>query len=328
MRSGRCRKSGMKGFTLIELLVVVAIIALLISILLPSMSQARRQAQLVASMSNLRQIALGNASYSEDNAGYLPYARNTETGTWGNLWSEAAWGVKKADLWFYTLFDTKTVPDERVFVPAGDPYGQQYDFESRFDGIGGTGAVRTNTQAFACGYGMNYGLRHWEGHRRAEDFGRPPLQAPYGRLFNVTRYGPTRPNETILMSEVGPDDELPVMPLFGSADPMQVGRPWRDGGRLLWDDGNRSWYPGPTWLTPRYGGRIPMTAMDGSVRAVNSARVLRTGPIVRRNQCFGRAVVGGQTTFVCYLCRESTPHYDFSDQKLWWWTGHPGEIKY
>jgi prepilin-type N-terminal cleavage/methylation domain-containing protein/prepilin-type processing-associated H-X9-DG protein len=54
------------GFTLIELLVVVAIIALLISILLPSLNHAREQAKEVADRSNLRQILLGMMYYAED----------------------------------------------------------------------------------------------------------------------------------------------------------------------------------------------------------------------------------------------------------------------
>lgn len=54
------------GFTLIELLVVIAIIALLVGILLPAIGNARRSAQSVACMSNIRQLELAHQVYLMD----------------------------------------------------------------------------------------------------------------------------------------------------------------------------------------------------------------------------------------------------------------------
>ena len=60
------------AFTLIELLVVVAIIALLISILLPSLTQARERAKAAVCVGNLRQIGLAMEMYLEDTELYYP----------------------------------------------------------------------------------------------------------------------------------------------------------------------------------------------------------------------------------------------------------------
>ena len=63
-----------KAFTLIELLVVISIIAMLMSILVPSLGKARERAKKVICTNNVRQIGLANALYAQysDNW-YVPY---------------------------------------------------------------------------------------------------------------------------------------------------------------------------------------------------------------------------------------------------------------
>lgn len=61
-----------RAFTLIELLVVVAIIALLISLLLPGLSRAREQAKSTVCLSNMRSLGLAVATYLQTNQDRFP----------------------------------------------------------------------------------------------------------------------------------------------------------------------------------------------------------------------------------------------------------------
>lgn len=74
-----------KAFTLIELLVVIAIIAVLMAVLMPSLSRVRTQARGVACKSNLHQWGLIFAMYTDDNNGrfYSGKVKNQE-GNFGN----------------------------------------------------------------------------------------------------------------------------------------------------------------------------------------------------------------------------------------------------
>ncbi len=71
------KKSRKSIFTLIELLVVIAIIAILAAMLLPALNKARSKAHDSGCKSNMKQIALAQLSYSEDNDEFFAISYTT-----------------------------------------------------------------------------------------------------------------------------------------------------------------------------------------------------------------------------------------------------------
>ncbi len=295
------RPARQHGFTLIELLVVVSIIALLISILLPSLKSAREQAQAAACGSNAKNIATALAMYQGEYNGYVPH----------NVWSEYDWAiypsrtikVEKKHLWFYKLFP-KFLQDPNILICHGDPYRKKFDFEARDPA--NSGNTRVNAQVPSCGYGLNYRIRE------------NGLDNP--RAFNLEGNGPKRPADTILFAEVGPDRDIPTQTgMFSTLN--RKGAPWRDGGRIVYHTGRYGYnYTGPTWLSTRHAGSSNFAAMDGSVRRVRTNLPHLTTSILLPRYPLTCAVRGD-----CIFCNHhgsgGVYHYDMSHARLWWWIG-------
>ena len=119
------------GFTLVELLVVIGIIAVLIAILLPSLSKARRAAQAVACMSNLRQVGIGMMQYVNDNRGTLPVADVWVSTDGPDLWMRtwgSGWVSRLAELKYVPTTTEKNRTKADVFSCPTDQEGRPQDF--------------------------------------------------------------------------------------------------------------------------------------------------------------------------------------------------------
>ena len=78
-----------KAFTLVELLVVVAVIAILISLLLPAINRFRVQAQSTECLTNQRNLIAAYTQYSIDKNGRVP---GTDTGAYAYDWMQTVGG--------------------------------------------------------------------------------------------------------------------------------------------------------------------------------------------------------------------------------------------
>lgn len=113
------RKSGrtLQAFTLVELLVVIGIIAVLISILLPSLARARQAANNIACQSNLRQIGQGLLMYCEDNKDQVPWGVAPSWIPWSRAIAPYL-GASTEDVWALTLPQVLMCPE---VVPQASP---------------------------------------------------------------------------------------------------------------------------------------------------------------------------------------------------------------
>ena len=130
----------MKKFTLMELLIVVAVIAILLSLLLPALSNARETAKLAVCVSNLNQLNKGYLAYSANNDNNLISSASTTQNDMPPWIVHSAWNfdvnVEKSPLW--PLLRSKEIfrcPNEnRQNTYTNGNYKRTYSINSYLNG--------------------------------------------------------------------------------------------------------------------------------------------------------------------------------------------------
>jgi len=207
-----------KAFTLVELLVVIAIVAVLIALLLPALSKARRAALSVACLSNLRQTYSGFQFYASDNGGVIPVMRNKNGGI--VLWP---WFLVSGHDSLDALTGKSYLSQKVVICPSAP----LQEVESAY----------ADSDAKSTAYGLFYVASSSLWVFRNSDFQQGTQVAPLTWLTTqkLSRL-PTPPSETIMLADCQVD--TPGPPYYGPGLPYSIA--------AFSDQGN-----GPYW-----GGRI------------------------------------------------------------------------
>ena len=262
--------------TLIELLVVIAMIGMLISLLLPSLKRSMDYARSTVCQYRLKEVSRVMMMYRLENKGWLP--------TKDSASAAATMALPQNSAWFTKLFPTY-LKDPTILSCPDDPYAERMKSSSaRF---------HSPEVAEFSSYGMNSFI----------------LSAGEGEFANVERNAPSRPLDTILVADLGPDI------IRSAAQSRAYAGPSRNGGSMAWGD-NFDPFSGLAanpWVTARHNKGINVMTLQGHIRHVRTAEMLRN-PIRRY---YENCSAGG-----CTLCNElELFHYSFAKDRLFWWTG-------
>ncbi|HNQ23444.1 MAG TPA: prepilin-type N-terminal cleavage/methylation domain-containing protein [Phycisphaerae bacterium] len=224
-----------QAFTLIELIVVISLIAVLLTLLLPSLKRSTTLASSTVCMHNLQQLGYALEMYRFENAGFLPGAETVADGT----------GPPRIRPWFLRLFPSYLTDLGALTCPE-DPFRHRLLAVRTFSAAGDF--------ADSASYGINGFIMTCRG----------------GYLADLDRRRPTRPLDVILAADIGPDlrGAQPAGNPGSGPERNDSVLQWDDGYDPCAPEVQLP------WVTTRHGKSINILTAGGAVREARTVDLL------------------------------------------------------